>query len=88
MEKAKKGRTKVDGVPPLGLCRIAFNSSLLSAALTCWVANGGYTTIYFEWGQNGYLWEFLSLPLIFLAQVCTYYFWLSAGSPISPHVRP
>lgn len=42
--------------------------NLLSAALTCWVANGGYTTIYYEWGQYGYLWEFLSLPLIFLAQ--------------------
>merc|ERR1719315_87799 len=42
--------------------------SLISAGLACWVSNGGYTTIYFHWGEHGYLWDILSGPIVFVVQ--------------------
>ena len=32
--------------------------------------NGGYTTIYYEFGKYGYLWSILELPIAFLSTVC------------------
>jgi len=40
--------------------------SVLSACLATWVINGGYTTIYYEFGKYGYIWAVLELPVVFL----------------------
>jgi hypothetical protein len=31
--------------------------------------NGGYTTIYYKWGQYGLLWALLEWPFLFLSTV-------------------
>jgi hypothetical protein len=31
--------------------------------------NGGYTTIYYKWGQYGLLWAILEWPILFLSTV-------------------
>ncbi|XP_023326296.1 lathosterol oxidase, partial [Eurytemora carolleeae] len=41
--------------------------SILSSFLATWVMNGGYTTIYYEFGKYGYLWSILELPIAFLS---------------------
>merc|ERR1719187_1943463 len=41
--------------------------SALSAALASWVINGGHTTLYYSWGQHGFLWALLEVPLVFCA---------------------
>jgi len=41
--------------------------SALSAALASWVINGGHTTLYYTWGQHGFLWALLEVPLVFCA---------------------
>jgi lathosterol oxidase len=40
--------------------------SVLSACLATWVINGGYTTIYYEFGKYGYLWAILETPVVFI----------------------
>lgn len=40
--------------------------SVLSAALATWVTNGGYTSLYFDWGRHGLLWSLLEFPLVFI----------------------
>jgi len=40
--------------------------SLLSSALATWVMNGGYTTIYYEFGKYGLVWALLEVPFVFL----------------------
>ena len=43
--------------------------NVLSAAVACWILNGGYTTMYYGMGDKGYLWWFLQWPVIFIYQV-------------------
>jgi len=42
--------------------------NFLSAALACWIQNGGYSTMYYGMGDKGYLWWFLQWPVIFIYQ--------------------
>ena len=44
-------------------------SSILSACLATWVINGGYTSIYYEFGKYGYVWAILETPFVFLLTV-------------------
>lgn len=49
--------------------------SVLSSALTSWVMNGGYTSIYYQWGQYGLFWAILEWPILFLStDYITYWF--------------
>ena len=43
--------------------------SFISATIACWVMNGGYSALYFDAAQHGYLWLVLQLPIIFISQV-------------------
>jgi hypothetical protein len=43
--------------------------SVLSSFLASWVMNGGYTTIYYKFGQYGLLWAILEWPILFLSTV-------------------
>ena len=45
--------------------------SFISAAMACWVLNDGYSKIYFDHTEHGYLWLVLQTPLIFIWQVKT-----------------
>ena len=46
-----------------------------SGVLTCWIANGNYSTIYFKIDEYGYPYLFISLIVIFLwIEATTYYF--------------
>ena len=49
--------------------------SVLSAALATWVMNGGYTSLYYDFGRHGALWTILELPVVFVATDYTTY-WL------------
>jgi len=40
--------------------------SVLSAGLATWIFNGGYTSLYFEFGKHGLLWSLLEFPLVFI----------------------
>merc|ERR1712012_1353937 len=40
--------------------------SVLSAGLATWIFNGGYTSLYFEFGKHGVLWTLLEFPLVFI----------------------
>jgi len=40
--------------------------SVLSAGLATWILNGGYTSLYFEFGKHGLLWSLLEFPLVFI----------------------
>jgi len=41
--------------------------SVLSAALATWVINGGYTSLYYDFGRHGVLWTILELPVVFVS---------------------
>ncbi len=43
--------------------------SFISSCVACWVMNGGYSKIYFDPAEHGYVWLVLQLPLIFIWQV-------------------
>jgi len=43
--------------------------SLISSALACWVMNGGWSTLYFDPAEHGYVWLVLQIPVIFIWQV-------------------
>ena len=43
--------------------------SFISASVACWVMNDGYSKIYFDPAEHGYLWLILQLPIIFIWQV-------------------
>ena len=38
-------------------------NTIVSALLATFIKNGGYTTIYYDFGQYGYLWLVLQLPV-------------------------
>jgi len=42
--------------------------SLISSALACWVMNGGWSTLYFDPAEHGYVWLVLQIPVIFIWQ--------------------
>ena len=46
--------------------------SLISSALACWVMNGGWSTLYFDPAEHGYVWLVLQIPVIFIWQVIKY----------------
>merc|ERR1711970_1147593 len=41
--------------------------SVLSAGLATWVINGGYTSLYYDFGRHGVLWTILELPVVFVS---------------------
>jgi len=42
--------------------------SFLSSAMACWIMNGGWTKMYFDHTEHGYLWLLIQTPLIFIWQ--------------------
>lgn len=46
-----------------------FVNSTFSALLNCFIANGGYSTIYYEYDAYGWPWFFLQIAAIFIYQV-------------------
>lgn len=40
--------------------------SVLSSFLSTWVINGGYTSIYFKFGEHGLLWALIEFPVVFV----------------------
>ena len=43
--------------------------SFISSTMACWVMNDGYSTIYFDPAQEGWVWFFLQFAAIFIWQV-------------------
>lgn len=43
--------------------------SLISGTLSCYIMNGGWTYIYYDFSQYGWLWAILQWPAIFIWQV-------------------
>ena len=43
--------------------------SFISACMACWVVNDGWSTIYYNVAEYGYLWFILQFPAIFILQV-------------------
>jgi len=42
--------------------------SFISSSVACWVANDGWSKIYFDPGEHGYLWLILQTPIVFIWQ--------------------
>merc|ERR1711976_651622 len=42
--------------------------SLISSAMACWIMNGGWTKLYFDHTEHGYLWLLIQTPLVFIWQ--------------------
>ncbi|XP_063227314.1 lathosterol oxidase-like [Bacillus rossius redtenbacheri] len=57
-----------------GCTSLAFTSTL-SGAVACWVSNGGWSTVYYEFGEFSWTWWFAQWPVIFVYQDYTTY-WL------------
>ena len=55
--------------------------SFISASVACWVMNDGYSKIYFDPAEHGYLWLILQLPIIFIWQVKDFFFPWSSTLP-------
>ena len=54
------------------MCVGAFSlaiGSFISSTMACWIMNGGWTSIYFDHKEHGYLWLLLQTPLVFIWQV-------------------
>ncbi|XP_018578004.1 lathosterol oxidase-like [Anoplophora glabripennis] len=57
----------------LGSTTLFLNASM-SAVLACHIANGGYSTVYYDIPQYGWMWFVLQFPVIFIYQdYCTYW---------------
>ena len=52
----------------LGSLTLFMNASI-SALLACYISNGGYSTVYYDIADYGWLWYFLQWPVIFIYQV-------------------
>jgi len=53
------------------ICVGAFSltiGSFISSAMACWVMNDGWTKIYFDHTEHGYLWLLIQTPLVFIWQ--------------------
>ena len=46
-----------------------FLGSIISGVFSCYVSNGGWTTLYYDISEYGWVWFFLQFPLIFIWQV-------------------
>ena len=49
-------------------------TSVGSGFLSCWIANGNYSSVYFKLDEYGYLYLVLSIPLLFLWVEATAYY--------------
>ena len=45
--------------------------SIVSGFLSCYISNGGWTRIYYDISEYGWLWDFLQFPVTFIWQVST-----------------
>ena len=63
---------------------------MLSASLAAWVMNGGYTALYYEFGQYGYVWALIEFPFVFLLTVSEVLIRILKSVPLNPTsaVRP
>lgn len=52
----------------LGSFSLVFTSTI-SALLTCYLSNGGWSTVYYEFDEYTWIWWFLQWPVIFIYQV-------------------
>ena len=43
--------------------------SIISGTLSCYIMNGGWTMIYYDYSEYGYIWGVLQYPAIFIWQV-------------------
>lgn len=43
-------------------------NSVLSGILSCYIANGGYSTVYYGWTDYGWWWLFLQIPVVYIYQ--------------------
>lgn len=41
----------------------------VTSLLSCYIANGGWSTIYYQFDQYSWTWYFLQWPIIFIYQV-------------------
>ena len=58
----------------VGTLNILYGGSL-SGTVSCWIANGNYTTVYFRPDEYGYLYLILSIPVVFLyIEASAYYY--------------
>ncbi|XP_048517537.1 delta(7)-sterol 5(6)-desaturase erg32 [Dendroctonus ponderosae] len=52
-----------------------FMNATISSILSCYIYNGGYSSVYYNFSEFGWLWFFLQFPIIFLYQDYSTY-WL------------
>ena len=52
----------------LGSFSLLFTCTI-SSLLTCYLSNGGWSTVYYEFGEYTWIWWFLQWPVIFIYQV-------------------
>ncbi|XP_066262947.1 uncharacterized protein [Euwallacea similis] len=45
-----------------------FLNASMSSILSCYIANGGYSTVYYTFNEYGWLWFILQFPLVFICQ--------------------
>ena len=65
----------------VGTMNILYSGSL-SGTISCWIANGNYTTVYFRPDEYGYLYLILSIPVVFLyIEASAYYYHRMAHLP-------
>jgi lathosterol oxidase len=49
-----------------------FVTSSLSSLITCYLSNGGWSKLYYEFDEYTWIWWFLQWPVIFIFQVRNY----------------
>jgi lathosterol oxidase len=52
----------------LGTLSLSVTSSI-SAIITCYLSNGGWSKIYYEFDEHSWIWWLLQWPVIFIYQV-------------------
>ncbi|KAL1490317.1 hypothetical protein ABEB36_013032 [Hypothenemus hampei] len=52
-----------------------FLNAAMSGILTCYISNGGYSTVYYRMNEYGWIWFVLQFPVVFIYQDYTTY-WL------------
>lgn len=58
----------------VGTMNILYGGSI-SGTVSCWIANGNYSTVYFQPGEYGYLYFIFSIPAVFLyIEAAAYYY--------------
>jgi len=45
----------------------------MSSVLACYIANGGYSTVYYQFDEYGWIWFLLQFPFVFMYQVLPHY---------------